>query len=710
MNRKRPFPSLFKIFARETRETNENQESNFYILLFSFAGFAGFAGKFLILFSVALFLLASISCQKAETGRKPLTQAATYAGLNREFGEPFGLALDKNGVLYVSDGEKGAIFRVTTDGKTETVTGKLDTPSHIAFDKDGFLIVADSGSHSIKRVDVASGNVETIAGADGKKGFQDGEAKQALFNAPIGVAVFENKIFVADTYNDKIRVIENNQVSTLAGSVQGFADNVANQAKFDTPCGIAVLKNGNVIVADTGNKRIRKIDAGGNVTTVTGTGEQDWVDGFLPQAEFVEPVAVTVDEFDVIYVADGNSIRAVNRRFFPLVETISDTKRGFSDGQLRQSKFNRPSGLAIDKNGNLFAADAENQTIRVLTGENLGRAASFAEIEKLRYTASEFRALQPPRWTYNPPDASRDIAGTIGEIRGEIPGDRGAWFHNGLDIAGGYGETARFVRAEKVLQPIAAENFGGLRELLRMPTVGYIHIRLGRDSAGKPFGDERFQFSRDGGGKLNNVRVPRGAKFQAGEPIGTLNAFNHVHLIAGRTGAEMNALAALELPNLSDKIAPVIEKVSLFDENWRAIETQNTNRRIKLNGKTRVVVRSFDQMDGGAARRKLGVYRLGYQLLREDKTPATEERTTISFARMPDEDFAPMVYAPGSQSGYTPETIFGYIVTNEVDGDTARENFLDAANLDAGNYILRVFAADFFGNKTVRDLNVEIVK
>ena len=667
-----------------------------------------------------LFLLISIfsvSCRREETARKPWTHAATFAGLNREFGEPFGLAFDAGGVLYVADGEKGAIFRVSADGKTALVTDKLNTPSQIAFDKDGFLIVADAGNHSIRRVDTANGNVETIAGVDGRKGFRDGEARQALFNAPVGVAVFENKIFVADTYNDKIRVVENGRVSTLAGNVQGFADGASNQAKFDTPCGIAVFSSGNLIVADTGNKRIRKIDAAGNVTTFAGTGEPDSLDGFPPQAKFVEPLAVTVDRFGAIYVADGNSIRAINRRFFPLVETISGTKRGFSDGQLRQTRFNRPSGLAIDKNGNLFAADAENQIIRVFTGENLGRESSFGEIEKLRSAAAEFRALQTPRWTYNPPDARREIAGTIGEIRGEVGNPLGvgritqAWFHNGLDIAGGYGETARFVRTEKVLQPTAAENFGSLRELLRMPTVGYVHIRLGRDVSEKIYDDERFQFSRDASGKINSVRVPRGARFEAGEAIGTLNSFNHVHLIAGRTGAEMNALDALTLPNLADNIAPVIEKVSLTDKDWRPFETQNANQRIKLNGKTRIVVRSFDQMDGGAARRRLGVYRLGYQILRdEDKTPAIEEKTTISFARMPDEDFVRLVYAPGSQSGYTPVTIFDYVVSNEVNGDAARENFLDAASLEAGNYILRVFAADFFGNKTVKDLSIEIIK
>ncbi|HEX9961947.1 MAG TPA: hypothetical protein VGB00_13515, partial [Pyrinomonadaceae bacterium] len=94
----------------------------------------------LILILITAFF---ISCAREETPRKPWTRAATFAGLDREFGEPFGLAFDKNGVLYVSDGEKGSIFRVSPDGKTELVTDRLDTPSQIAFDKDGFLIVAD---------------------------------------------------------------------------------------------------------------------------------------------------------------------------------------------------------------------------------------------------------------------------------------------------------------------------------------------------------------------------------------------------------------------------------------------------------------------------------------------------------------------------------------------------------------------------------------
>lgn len=644
----------------------------------------------------------NLSCQKSETARKPFTKVTTFAGTGERFGEPFGVAL-RNGEIFLSDGEQGKIWRVLRDQSVQVLTDKLNTPSQIAFDKNGDLIVADSGAHQIKKIK-PDGAIEIVAGVENNSGFAEGDARNALFNAPIGVAVAENKIFVADTYNDRIRVIENGRVSTLAGSEIGFADDANGlMAKFDTPCGIAV-KDGKIIVADSGNRRLRVVEENGKTSTLAGTGAQDSIDGALFEAAFVEPMAVAVGNFGEIYVADGNSIRAVGRRFFPLVETISNTQRGFSDGSLRGARFNRPSGLAVDESGNLFVADAENQVLRVFTGEDAGKEISVEELEKLKVSAEEFRKSAPPRWSYNPPEKVREIAGTLGELRGDVSMDEDVWFHNGLDIVGGYGETARFVRTEKVLHPFAVHNFATLRELIRMPTLGYIHINLGRDKDGKVYDDRRFQFNT-----YNGLRVPRGARFEAGDAIGTLNRMNHVHLIAGRSGAEMNALDALTLPGVSDSIAPVIEEISLFDPNWNLVgETKSETARIKVSGKTRVVVRAYDRMDGNAERRRLGVYSLGYQILRADKTPVSEEKTTISFALFPEPESVRLVYAKGSKSGATGETIFRYIVSNEVKGDVAREDFLDFNALDEGTYILRVFAADYFGNRAVRD--IEIIK
>ena len=218
------------------------------------------------------------------------------------------------------------------------MTDKLDTPSQIAFDKNGDLLVADSGTHTIKKVK-PTGEIETIAGIENQSGFQDGNVLTALFNAPIGIAVLDEKIFVADTYNDKIRVIENGQVSTVAGNEKGFADNFKTLANFDTPCGLAVWTGGRILIADTGNKRIRVLEQNGNVSTLAGNGNSNLVDGLLSESEFVQPTAIAFDEKGAIYIADGNAIRAIGRSIFGFVETISNNRRGFADGALRAVAF-----------------------------------------------------------------------------------------------------------------------------------------------------------------------------------------------------------------------------------------------------------------------------------------------------------------------------------------------------------------------------------
>lgn len=669
-----------------------------------------FTFKFYILTKAILLLamtLFAAACSfPTKTAPIVFSNVRTILHEQEKFGEPFGIAARGNEIFF-SDGETGKIWRVDEARNFTAVSDKFDTPSQIAFDKNGDLIVADAGTHTIKKLKIETGAIETIAGVENRKGFADGTATAALFNAPIGVAVAEEAIYVADTYNDKIRVVKNGAVSTVAGDVKGFADGSVAAAKFDTPCGLAIWKD-KLLVADTGNRRLRIVEPYKTVWTFAGNGAEDERDDFPNDASFVEPTAVTVDRFGVIYVADGNSIRIIGRRFFPFVETLTATKRGFADGALRESKFNRPSGLAADENGNLFVADADNQTIRVLTGaENVGAEITKAAIEKMRGTPAEFRRRAAARWTYDPPQSKREIAGTLGEIRGERESfDSQIWFHNGLDIVGGYGETARFIRPEKVLQPIAVENFSTLRELIRMPTLGYIHIRLGRDKDDRVFGDPRFGFFYNAPGKIGGVRVPRGAKFQAGEAIGTLNPMNHVHLIAGRRGAEMNALDALELPGISDSIAPTIQQISLYNENWQRLgETENKPARIKLDGKTRIVARAHDRMDGNAERRRLGVFKIGYQILQADETPVSEMNWTISFDRLPEPEAARFVYAVGSKSGATGETIFDYIASNRVNGDEYREDFFDAGGLANGEYILRVAAADFFGNQTFKDVN-----
>lgn len=646
-------------------------------------------------------------CESCGVSVKLLTTTATVSDDRSVFGEPFGIATN-NGEIYVSDGMSGKIMRIDAAGEVKDFASGLQTPSAIVFDKNGDLIVADTGSHTIKRID-GSGKISILAGIEGQIGDLDGPAASTLFNAPIGLAVMvDGSIVVADTYNDKIKLIKDDVVTTLAGSTRGFAEGVGAAAKFDTPCGVAAIPTVGIIVADTLNSRLRLISPDGTVSTLAGGGDSDVRDGTLGQSAFYRPFAVSIGRDGSVFVADNNALRMIKKGPLPIVETITDQRRGFADGPVSRSRFNRISGIAVNDNYDLILTDSDNAAVRKITSETNSKSGLPEYVVKTKRTdPAEFRARQSARWPYDPPDAKRDIAGTLGEIRGELVNQTSqAWFHNGLDIAGGYGEKAHFIRDEKVLNPISVDNFSTLRELIRMPTIGYIHIRLGRDSADKPFGDSRFHF--DSG--MTGVRVRRGSEFRAGEVIGTLNAMNHVHMIAGPSGDEMNALAALVLPGVNDTTPPVVGEVEFFDQNWNRVETNGGNARITLADNIRIVVRAFDRMDGNPERRRLGVYRVGYQILNSDRSPLTEINWNISFDRNPSPDAVKFAYAVGSKSGATGETVFRYIVTNKVNGDSFSEGFFDTKNLAAGGYVIRAFAADYFGNTTTKDISFEVAK
>jgi hypothetical protein len=615
--------------------------------------------------------------------------------------EPFGVAI-RNGVLYVSDGGTGEIRMVDDGVATRVFARGLNTPSGIAFLPSGELVVADTGSNTIKKIS-PDGTISLLAGLEGTRGLNDGSAMSATFNGPIGVAVAEDgSIFVSDTYNDRIRAIRDGIVSTVAGESRGFNDGVGATASFDTPLGLAMLGD-KLLVADSGNARVRVIEKNGVVSSIGGGNERDLLDGTLASARFVNPTAIATDDRGTIFIADGNAIRVIGRRVIPTVETLAGGERGYINGDCRKARFNRPSGIAVGDRHEMYVADSDNRAVRVISDSERPDAA------KLRLAVADQITEPLPlatRWPFDPPQNPREIAGTLGEIRGDLePNGKPVWFHNGLDIAGAYGETAKFIRDETVLDPHAADNFGTARELLRMPLIGYIHLRLGREKDDRTFGDPRFQFERDATGKLVGVRVPRGARFSSGDSIGTLNSMNHVHLIAGRSGQEVNALAALDLPGIRDSIAPVIESVDLFTDDWITLDANVVSRTVGLRDKLRIVVRAYDRMDGNSERRRLGVYRVGYQLI-SNGTPLGEVEWRLRFGRSPSNEAVRLAYGQFSRSGYTADTIFNYIATNRVDGENAQEDFLDTTALPPGKHTLRVFAADYFENVTSKDIEV----
>jgi sugar lactone lactonase YvrE len=680
----------------------------------------------------------AIACTRQSSEPPPLTSIRTLAGGGAlagspSFVDPFGIAVSGEGV-YVSDGETGRIWHFASDGSSKLVAENLDTPSGIALAPDGSLIVAETGAHTIKRVDTKSGQVSTVAGVENKSGFADGDHAEALFNGPIGVAVsLDGTILVTDTYNDRVRSIDvSGRVRTIAGGGEpAFVDSPSgSEARFDTPCGIAIDLDGSLIVADSGNRRLRRVGVNGAVSTIAGSGRRGSNDGSLLTASFDEPLGVAVDRDGTIWVADagGSSIRALLFGFWSRVSTIAGGENsGLMDGPLTQSQLNRPSAVGVSPGGTLVIADTGNKLVRIAVrdGTTGGVALTSAAIEAMSPKVSDFRNHAPGRWPFDPPSKPREIAATFGEIRGEIGHGEDAWFHNGLDIPGAYGETVRLVRSERMLRPLSVEDFGGARERIRFPEIGYIHLRVGRDKDDHPFEDRRFVVSRDVREKLTRLRVRRGATFNAGDAIGVLNNQNHVHLIAGTSGYEFNALAALELPGLKDTVPPIIEKdgVQILDKAGNEFVSNQQEppvgarespgpegRPITISGDVRIVLRAYDRMDGNAERRRLGLYQLGYQILQRDGTPVAgfeTPQTTISFESLPDDtSTASIAYAEGSKAGATGETIFVYIVTNRVRDRFASEQYWNSSTLPSGKYVVRVFVADFFGNKTSRDVEV----
>ncbi|MBA3806402.1 MAG: SMP-30/gluconolactonase/LRE family protein, partial [Acidobacteria bacterium] len=528
----------------------------------------------------------------------------------------------------------GRVWQIAPGGTTKVVAENLNAPSAIALATDGTLVVADTGSHTIKRIELQSGRVTIIAGTENRAGFTDGSGMAALLNAPVGMAVSpDGTIFIADTYNDRIRAIDaQGMVRTIAGGDEpGYRDAAKGaEARFDTPCGVAIDLDGTLLVADTGNHRLRRVQMDGATTTIAGTGAQGVLDGTPQTASFNEPTGIAIESDGTVYVTDagGSAVRVCYLGFWPEVSTLAGyANAGLADGTLDRARLSRPSGVAVSSDGKLLIADSGNRLVRAVLREGNAQGAELTRenIEALRLKASDFRAQAEPRWPYDPPEKTREVAATFGEIRGEINEGEDAWFHNGLDVPGAYGETARIVRSEKILRPLGVEGVGGARERIRFPTLGYVHLRVGRDQDDGVFDDDRFILRRDDNGKVIGVRVRRGAQFKAGEAVGTLNNQNHVHLIAGRTGSEFNALAALELPGVKDTVAPIIEKdgVRLFDRDGKefgaplssknsrqeksADEPMVVGKPITVRGDVRITVRAYDQMDGNAARRRLGL-------------------------------------------------------------------------------------------------------
>ena len=254
---------------------------------------------------------------------------------------------------------------------------RLNHPGGVAVDGADNLFIADWGARRIRKVDTA-GVITTVAGT-GRSGFSGdgGPATTARLNCPCGVAVDgAGNLFIADEGTHRIRKVDAaGVITTVAGTgTSGFSGDggPAVNAHLDRPSDVAVDGAGNLFIADQGNYRIRKVDTAGVITTVAGAGTSGFSGdgGPATAARLFFPAGVAVDGAGNLFIADRGNRRIRRVDTAGVITTVAGTGTcGFSGdgGPATAARLDRPVGVAVDGAGNLFIADSGNHLIRILT-------------------------------------------------------------------------------------------------------------------------------------------------------------------------------------------------------------------------------------------------------------------------------------------------------------------------------------------------------
>ena len=311
---------------------------------------------------------------------------ATFNGIR-------GIRFDQAGNLYVADRGDHVIRKIDTKGTITTFAGvgtvagsdgdgKAATSAHLSYptdvqpDTSGNVYIADTGNHRIRKV-TADGIIHAYAGngTAGNAG-DGGDAAAAQLNNPSGLALdYSGRLYVAD--GDRVRQITATLFGTtviglFAGGSTGFSGDggLAVKAQVNGVTGVTADAAGNVYIADTGNHRIRKVDANGNIHTAAGVGHFAGDNGPATSATLSFPSSVAVDAAGSVYIADSdnNSIRQI--AVDGTVRTVAGTGvSGFTgDGlQAASAQLSNPQGVAVDSGGSLYIADTANQRIRKIS-------------------------------------------------------------------------------------------------------------------------------------------------------------------------------------------------------------------------------------------------------------------------------------------------------------------------------------------------------
>jgi sugar lactone lactonase YvrE len=313
-------------------------------------------------------------------------------------GTPFGIATDSGFNSYIVSRNNPRVFQVNSTGVLSVVAGNgtsgfsgdggpatsasLNHPYGVAVDAAGNLLIADTFNNRIRRVDGTTGIITTVAG-NGTYGFSGdgGAATSASLSSPVGVAVdAAGNLLVADIGNNRIRRVDGTTgiITTVAGNgTSGFSGDggPATSASLRAPDGVAVDAAGNLLIADTSNQRIRRVDGTtGIITTVAGNGTYGFSGdgGAATSASLNSPVGVAVDAAGSLLIVDtGNQrIRRVDGTTGIITTVAGNGNQGFSGdgGPATSASLNSPVGVAVDAAGNLLVADTFNDRIRQVSG------------------------------------------------------------------------------------------------------------------------------------------------------------------------------------------------------------------------------------------------------------------------------------------------------------------------------------------------------
>jgi trimeric autotransporter adhesin len=310
-----------------------------------------------------------------------------------QFHSPSAAAFDGIGNLFIADTANHRIRRVDTDGNLATLLGDgtpgfavdfgnpsgahLNSPHGLVADASGGIYFADTGNNRVRRYQ-PGGNLFTYAGNGNAAYFGDGgRATSASLNQPEGLALdAAGNLYIADSLDNAVRkVTPAGVITTIAGTgLTGFAGDggPATRAQLNRPRAVAVDTLGNVYVADSGNHRVRIIEAGGNIHTIAGNGGTEFFPGDSEgtSVSLSDPRGVAVDSAGNVYIADTGHNRI--RKLFPsgAITTIAgyDGTCCYSgdNGLAVTARLNAPTGLMLGSGGSLYIADSGNGAIRVL--------------------------------------------------------------------------------------------------------------------------------------------------------------------------------------------------------------------------------------------------------------------------------------------------------------------------------------------------------